>query len=123
MTPLFGFTIGGLMLLSLVLVAAFSAIDSLGFSSSEKSIAKEVGSTLNLDNPQMCLNFNDPQLCVSNIAYMKKDPEMCVSLLENENDQYDCLSKFFRLYQERVCNYVSANYYSDCMIEAQNWKY
>jgi len=123
MAPLLGFTIGGLMMLSVVIIVAFSAIDSLGFSSSEKSIAKKVDSALNLDNPQMCLNFDEPQFCVSNIAYMKRDPGMCVSLLEDEKDQYDCLSKFFRKYQERVCDYVSEIYYSDCMIEAQNWKH
>lgn len=122
MKPLLGFTIGGLMMLSVVTVMAFSAIDSLGVSS-EKSISKEVDSTLNLDNPQMCLNFDDPQFCVSNIAYMKREPGMCVSLLEDEKDQYACLSQFFRKYQERVCDYVSDNYYSDCMIEAQNWKH
>jgi len=122
MAPLLGFTIGGLMMLTVVIFAAFSAIDSLGFSS-EKSIAKEVDSIINLDNPQMCMNFDEPQFCVSNIAYMNKDPGMCNSLLEDEKDQYDCLSKFFRKYQERVCDYVSETYYSDCMIEAQNWKH
>ncbi len=122
MKPLFGFTIGGLMMLSVILVIIFSVIDSLGFSSSEKSIAKKVDSALNLDNPEMCFNFDEPQFCVSNIAYMKKDPGMCVSLLEDEKDQYDCLSKFFRKYEEKVCGYVSESYYSDCMIEAQNWK-
>ena len=122
MKPLFGFAIGGLMMLSVVIVMAFSAIDSLGFSS-EKSISKEVDSTLNLDNPKMCLNFDNPQFCVSNIAYMKREPGMCVSLLEDEKDQYDCLSQFFRKHQESVCDYVSDNYYSDCMIEAQNWKH
>ncbi len=123
MPNLIGFTIGGLMMLSVVMFIAFSAIDSLGFSSSEKSIAKEVDSVLDLDNPQMCLNFDEPQFCVSNIAYMKRDPGMCVSLLDDEKDQYDCLSKFFRKYQGRVCDYVSEKYYSDCMIEAQNWKH
>ena len=123
MSPMFGFTIGGLMMLSVVIIAAFSAIDSLGFSSSsDKSITKKVDSALNLDDPQMCMNFDDPKFCISNMAYLNKDPGMCVSLLEDEKDQYDCLSKFFRKYQERVCNYVSENYYSDCMIEAQNWK-
>jgi len=121
MAPLFGFTIAGLMMLTVVMFAAFSAIDSLGFSS-EKSIAKEVDSALILDNSQMCMNFDEPQFCVSNIAYMKKDPGMCNSLLEDEKDQYDCLGKFFRKYQEKVCDYVSETYYSDCMIEAQNWK-
>ncbi len=121
MAPLFGFTIAGLMMLTVVMFAAFSAIDSLGFSS-EKSIAKEVDSALILDNSQMCMNFDEPQFCVSNIAYMNKDPGMCVSLLEDEKDQYDCLGKFFRKYQEKVCDYVSETYYSDCMIEAQNWK-
>ncbi len=121
MAPLFGFTIAGLMMLTVVMFAAFSAIDSLGFSS-EKSIAKEVDFALILDNSQMCMNFDEPQFCVSNIAYMNKDPGMCVSLLEDEKDQYDCLGKFFRKYQEKVCDYVSETYYSDCMIEAQNWK-
>ena len=88
MSPMFGFTIGGLMMLSVVIIAAFSAIDSLGFSSSsDKSITKKVDSALNLDDPQMCMNFDDPKFCINNMAYLKKDPEMCVSLLEDEKDQ------------------------------------
>ena len=122
MKPMLGFTIGGMLMLSVVVVAALSAVNSFGLSS-DKSIAKEVDSTLSLDNPKMCLNFDDPQFCISNIAYMKRDPGICVSSLEDEKDQYDCLSKFFRKYQERVCNYVSDSYYSECMIEAQNWKH
>ncbi len=102
MTPFFGFTIGGLMMLTVVIVIAFSAIDSLGFSS-EKSISKEVDSVLDLEDPQTCLNFDDPLVCVSNIAYLNKEPRMCVSLLEDEKDQYVCLSNFFRTFQERVC--------------------
>jgi len=121
MTPFFGFTIGGLMMLTVVIVIAFSAIDSLGFSS-EKSISKEVDSALDLEDPQMCLNFDEPLVCVSNMAHLNGKPAMCVSLLDDEKDQYDCLSIFFRTYQEGVCEYVSENYYSDCMIEAQNWK-
>ncbi len=121
MTPFFGFTIGGLMMLTVVIVIAFSAIDSLGFSS-EKSIAKEVDSALDIEDPQMCMNFDEPQFCVSNIAYMKKDLGMCNSLLTDEQDQYECLSKFFRIYQERVCEYVTENNYSKCIVEAQNWK-
>ena len=75
--PFFGFTIAGIMMLSVLVVFAFSAIDTLGFSSSEKSISKEVYSALILDNAEMCMDFDDPQFCVSNIAYMKKDPGMC----------------------------------------------
>ena len=122
MKPLFGFTIGGIMMLTIVVVAAFSAIDRLGFSSSEPSISQEVDDALNLDNPQMCLSFDEPQFCVSNIAYMKKDPGLCNSLLSDEQDQYECLGKFFRIYQERVCDYVTDNYYSKCITDAQNWK-
>ena len=122
MRPFFGFTIGGIMMLMVVVVAAFSAIDRLGFSSSEQSISQEVDSALNLDDPQMCMNFDEPQFCVSNIAYMKKDPGMCNSVLTDEQDQYECLATFFRIYQERVCDYVTENNYSKCIVEAQNWK-
>lgn len=122
MTPFFGFTIAGMIMLIVVVVAAFSVIDRLGFSSSEKSISQEVDSAMNLDDPQMCMNFNEPQFCVSNLAYLKKDPGMCNSMLTDEQDQYECLGKFFRIYQERVCDYVTDNYYSKCLAEAQNWK-
>ena len=110
------------MMLTIVIVAAFSAIDRLGLLSSETSISQEVDSALNLDNPQMCLNFDEPKSCVSNIAYMKKDPGMCNSLLTDEQDQYECLGNFFRIYQERICDYVTENNYSKCIAEAQNWK-
>ena len=122
MKPFFGFTIAGMIMLIVVVVAAFSAIDRLGFSSSEKSISQEVDSAMNLDDPQMCMNFDEPQFCVSNLAYMKKDPGMCNSMLTDEEDQYECLGKFFRIYLERVCDYVADNYYSKCLAEAQNWK-
>ena len=113
MKPFFGFTIAGMIMLIVVVVAAFSAIDRLGFSSSEKSISEEVDSAMNLD---------ESQFCVSNLAHMKKDPGMCNSMLTDEQDQYECLGKFFRIYRERVCDYVSDNYYSKCIAEAQNWK-
>ena len=119
----FGFTIAGIMMLSVVIVAALSALDILGFSSSEKSITKVVDSALSLDNPEMCMNFDDPQFCISNIAYMKRDPGICNSLLEDKQQQYECLSKFFRTYQESVCDFVSEDYYSKCMIDVQQWKY
>ena len=109
-------------MLIVVVVAAFSGIDRLGFSSSEKSISEEVDYAMNLGDSQMCMNFDEPQFCVSNLAYMKKDPGMCNSMLTDEQDQYECLGKFFRIYQERVCDYVSDNYYSKCLAEAQNWK-
>ena len=96
MEPFFGFTIVGIMMLSVVLVSAFSALDILGFSSSEKSITKEVEAGRRWDNPKMCMNFDDPQFCVSNIPYMKRDPGICNSLLEDKQQQYECLSKFFR---------------------------
>ncbi len=53
----------------------------------------------------------------------KKSVSASVPTVEGTRPQYDCLSKFFRKYQERVCDYVSDAYYSDCMIEAQNWNF
>jgi len=123
MKPFFGFTLAGIMMLSIVVVASFSVMGNLGLSSSsEKSISKEVDSALNLDNPQMCLNFDDPQFCVSNFAYMKRDPGLCNSMLDDEKQQYECISKFFRKYQEQACTFVSDNYHSQCMIDIQQWK-
>ncbi|MFQ5497001.1 MAG: hypothetical protein ACE5DU_03845 [Nitrosopumilus sp.] len=122
MNALFGFTIGGLMMVAVVMVIALSVIGSFTSASSEKSMIKEVNSALNLDNPKMCLNFDNPTQCVSTFAYMKRTPQMCMSFLEDESNQFECLSKFFRKYQERVCDYVSEDFVESCLIEAQKWK-
>ena len=109
-------------MIAVVMVIALSVIGSFTSASSEKSVIKEVNSALNLDNPKMCKNFDDPTQCVSNFAYMKRTPQTCVSFLDDESNQFECLSKFFRKYQDQVCNYVSEDFYEKCMVEAQKWK-
>ncbi|MCE9651812.1 MAG: hypothetical protein K8Q89_01945 [Nitrosarchaeum sp.] len=121
MNPLFGFTIGGLMMLFVVIIVVFSFIGTFVSPTSEKSIFKNVNSALNLNDPQMCVNFNDYQNCVSNIAYMEKNPKLCVAFIDDEKNQYDCLSKFFQKYKEKICDYVGEKYHADCIEQAGNY--
>jgi len=121
MNPLFGFTIGGLMMVFIVIVVVFSFLGTFVSPTSEKSIIKNVDSALNLNDPNICLNFDDYQNCIGNIAYMEKNPEICVNFIDDEKNQYDCLSQFFRKYGDRICDYVSEKYRTDCIDQAQNY--
>ncbi|AJW70945.1 conserved exported protein of unknown function [Nitrosopumilus adriaticus] len=122
MNPMFGFTIGGIMMIAVIMVLAFSIIGSFTSVSSEKSLVKEVNSALRMDEPDMCMKFDNPQECISNFAYMKRSPQTCLSYIEDEENQYECLGKFFRKFQDRVCNYVAPDFYDKCIVEAQKWK-
>jgi len=50
----------------------------------------------------MCKKFDNPQECIINFVYMKKSSQTCLSCIEDEENQYECLSKFFRKFQDRV---------------------
>ena len=121
MNPMSGFTIGGLMMVFIVIVVVFSFLGTFVSPTSEKSILKNVDSALNLNDPHICLNFDDYENCISNIAYMKKNPEICVNYIDNEKHQYDCLSQFLRKYKDRICDYVSEKYHTDCIEQAKNY--
>lgn len=123
MKPFFGFTIAGIMMLSVVLVTAFSVMGNLGVSpTSDNSAQKQVNSVANMDNPEICLQFDNPNEHISSFAVLKKNPQLCVNYIDDEKLEYDCLSNFFRPIQDRVCEYVSDSYYEQCLIDAKDYE-
>ncbi|WP_179372805.1 hypothetical protein [Nitrosopumilus ureiphilus] len=118
MNPMFGFIIGDLMM-AVIMVITFSIIGSFTSISSKKSLVKEVNSALNMDEPKMCTKFDNPQECIGNFTYVKRNPQACLPYMEDEENQYECLNKLFQKFQDRVCNYMSADFYDKCIIETQ----
>lgn len=108
-------------MISTILIMIFSTLDTFASPSSEKSVIQNVNSALNFDNPQMCENFDDVDNCIGQFAYVQKNPRICTSYIEDKESQYDCISNFFRKYQEKACYFVDEEFKDRCINEVQNY--
>ena len=120
MKALFGFTVGGIMMTSVILIMVFSMLGTFVSQDSKKSVIQNVNSVLNLDSPEMCRNFSDEENCIGQFAYLKRDPNVCISYIEDKESQYDCISNFFRKYKEKACNFLDAKYHDRCITDIEN---
>ena len=122
MNPALGFTIGGFVVVLVIVMMVFSSLDFFTSDASENSVKGEIKKVANMDDPEICLNFDNPNECITSFSVLKKNPQLCVDYIEDEELEYACLSDHFRAIQDRVCNYVSDSFYEQCLIDAKDFE-
>lgn len=114
---------GLLGLIAIVLIGVFTSIEIIN-SNNDPKVLEEVNTSLNLDEPKICSKMDEPESCVNNFAYIKSNPEICVKYLDDETLEYDCIFGLIpKLQSEKLCDYVSNEFYDDCMTQVTYWKY